>query len=162
MKRYILTFSIVIVIISCQESASYEPTTATNTNAEGETETSNKGGSEDSANQTNDKFYEVTAERPAEVCGTEGFRYLAEGYLFKECGTCHFKENQFGVTEFAVRTDFAHSYEVMTTIVNKDLFVEATIVNAFCNDCLLEKDDPLLADLKYFVEHQTDAQCEGT
>ena len=41
--------------------------------------------------------YTMTGERPAEVCGKAGFTYLSRGYLFKECGTCHFNDNQFGV-----------------------------------------------------------------
>lgn len=105
-------------------------------------------------------FYEVTAQRPDEICGKKGFTYLAEGYLFKECGACHYSGNQFRVTDFAVKGDVDHSYTVMATIVDKVIFVEATIKNRFCSECLLKQKAPLLADLLYFADHVSDEQCK--
>ncbi len=98
-------------------------------------------------------FYQIKDARPAQVCGAEGFAYLWQGYLVPECGGCHYAGNKFNVSAFANAPSLDTSYSVMSSIVNRQTFVEATKVNPFCIKCILKPEDPLAADLAYFAQN---------
>ncbi len=146
---------------ACQESETIGSSSAQQADAAKGSEASQepKPKQTDGSQEEKSDFYDIAGTKPDEICGMKGFTYLFEGYILNECGTCHFRDNQFSVSEFAVKNDIAYSYEVMTTLVNKSVFIKATVENPFCNTCLLKQEDPLFKDLKYYIEHSTDVQC---
>ncbi|HYX36370.1 MAG TPA: hypothetical protein VE954_24965 [Oligoflexus sp.] len=111
-----------------------------------------------SQNQQASKGYAVPGVRPNEICMEKGFTYLYQGYLRPECGTCHNKANRYSVTEFAQGADEAASFAVLKTVTDSKKLLEAVLGNVFCKGCVITKDDPLYADLEYFVQHMD--RCE--
>lgn len=103
------------------------------------------------------KGFKMPANRPAEVCMEKGFTWLYQGYLKPECGTCHFKDNQYAVTQFA-QADIAASFTVVKTQTNSAKLLSAVLGNVFCKSCVIARDDPLYADLEYFTTHMD--SCE--
>lgn len=100
-------------------------------------------------------FYPIKGARPAAVCGVDGFAYLWKGYLVPECGGCHYAGNTFKVDPFADGRSVTSSYEIMSTLVNKQELIAATQANQFCIKCILQGEDPLFADLKFFAANPT-------
>jgi hypothetical protein len=111
-----------------------------------------------SQDQADKKGFVMPGTRPDEVCMEKGFTWLYNGYLRPECGTCHNKDNRYSVTQFAQGDDLVSSFNVLKTVTNSQKLLEAVLGNVFCKSCVITKDDPLYADLQYFVQHMD--RCE--
>jgi hypothetical protein len=148
--------------LACQPAPSN--TERSDTTAQATTETNNQQDTKKpihlpSQNQAPSKAgYAMPEGRPDEVCMEKGFTWLYNGYLKKECGTCHNKDNRYSVTQFAQGDDEVSSFSVLKTVVDTKKLLEATLGNVFCNSCIITKADPLYADLEYFVQHMD--RCE--
>ncbi len=102
--------------------------------------------------------YVMKGVRPNEVCMQKGFAWLFQGYLQPECGTCHYKDNRYGVTPFGQLEDEAASFAVLKTTTDTSKLLQAVLGNVFCKTCVIAKSDPLYVDLEYFVQHMD--RCE--
>ena len=71
------------------------------------------------------KSYPIKGVRPAEVCMAKGFTWLFQGYLQPECGTCHYKDNRYGVTAFGQINEEAASFAVLKTVTDTKKLMQA-------------------------------------
>lgn len=62
------------------------------------------------------------------------------------------------VLPFAQAKDEAASFAVLKTVTNSSKLLQAVLGNVFCKNCVISKEDPLYADLEYFIQHMD--QCE--
>jgi len=161
MLRFVMACALVSSIFACQPAPS--------TSARSETEATATPATSDNAKPAQDSSkpihlpsqnqpasgsgFKMPGVRPSEVCMEKGFTYLYQGYLKPECGTCHNKDNRYGVTQFAQGDDEASSLAVLKTLVDTKKLLEAVLGNVFCKSCVITKADPLYADLEYFVQH---------
>ncbi|MFW7377994.1 MAG: hypothetical protein ACOH5I_04225 [Oligoflexus sp.] len=161
MRIFSLIISLSFFTLGCEESSSnYEPVQESNTASGQQTDDDQQTIERPARERRDPRFYPMTGERPSEVCGEAGFEYIWRGFLLKECGTCHFTSNRFGVTEFAERTNLEGSYQVMASQVDRQEFVHAITENPLCIKCILHEEDPLRADIVYFTEHITSCESE--
>lgn len=95
--------------------------------------------------------------RPAQVCGKEGFRYLRDRYFRFHCAHCHDGSIQFAPEKtflFGV-ADLEYSYQEMLK-VPAAVVIETTTNNSFCGtNCNLKDGNPVFNDLKYWLQHPT-------
>lgn len=165
MLRFVMACTLASSVLACQPTpSSTERTTpeatapATGDNSSNQ-DTTKKPIHLPSQNQAGSgKGYAMPGTRPNEVCMEKGFTWLYNGYLKPECGTCHYKDNRYNVTQFAQGDDEAASFAVLKTVTNSTKLLEAVLGNVFCKGCVITKDDPLYADLQYFVQHMD--RCE--
>jgi hypothetical protein len=151
-----------ILTLSCsakEDEKPYSNAPATKPAEQSPTQTGDKTESDSTAQTGDSKFYKVSIPRPAKMCDQEGYKYLYTAYFVNECGGCHYKDNTYGVTPFAVGNDFALSFTTMTTATDKEIVRGAILGNAFCKLCKLTPDDPLAKDINTWLDHPTD--CTG-
>lgn len=164
MLRLMIACTLVSSVLACQPTPSSTERTQPDTAASA---TDAAAGTQDGAkkpihlpsqNQAQTKGFVMPGTRPNEVCMEKGFTWLYNGYLKPECGTCHNKANRYSVTEFAQGEDEAASFLVLRTVTDSKKLLDAVLGNVFCKSCVITKDDPLYADLQYFVQHMD--RCE--
>ena len=143
-------------LLSCQQDAEEVQVTPKAATTDPK-QTSQESREEKDSEPSND-FYEMTGEKPPQLCGEEGFAYLWEGYLLNECGTCHHADNPYGVTEFAIRGNFDSSFQAMINTVDRQEFLKAVQENPLCMSCNLDQSDPLLSDIKQYVQSPRSCQ----
>ena len=94
------------------------------------------------------KYYPMSGQKPDQVCGEAGFRYLFDGFVVPECGACHHEDNIYDVSAFAQRDDFAASFQVISSgVVDSEAFKKMVRENPLCIECNLIEGDPLLDDI---------------
>lgn len=164
MLRFVMACTLVSSVLACQPTPSSTERTTPEATAPATQETTNTQDTTKkpihlpSQNQANSSGYVMPGTRPNEVCMEKGFTWLYNGYLKPECGTCHNKANRYNVTEFAQGDDEAASFAVLKTVTSSQKLLEAVLGNVFCKGCVITKEDPLYADLQYFVQHMD--RCE--
>jgi hypothetical protein len=165
MLRIVMACTLLSSVLACQPAPSSSERTQTDTAApaSGDTAANTQDGAKKpihlpSQSQNQGTGYVMPGTRPNEVCMEKGFTWLYNGYLKPECGTCHNKDNRYGVTEFAQGTDEVASFTVLRTVTDSKKLVEAVLGNVFCKSCVITKEDPLYADLVYFTQHMD--RCE--
>ncbi len=151
---------ILSLFLGCNKNneATETPTSGTEDPAESQTQQDNRSDADAAAKEDQEEqdgsFYPMTGEKPELLCGRDGFIYLYEGFLLKECGACHHNDNIYGVSVFAERTDVDSSFATIASgLVEKELFLKMVQQNTLCIACNLEADDPLLADIKEYWEN---------
>jgi hypothetical protein len=164
MLRLVMACTLASSVLACQPTPSSERTptqakeSAADATAENTQDATKKPIHLPSQNQAQTKGFQMPGTRPNEVCMEKGFAWLYNGYLRPECGTCHNKDNRYGVSQFAQGDDLVASFTVLKTVTDSKKLLEAVLGNVFCKGCVITKDDPLYADLQYFVEHMD--RCE--
>ncbi len=165
MLRFVMACTLMSNLLACQPTPSSSERTQPETSvpATGDTSTNTQDSAKKpihlpSQSQTDVKGYVMPGTRPNEVCMEKGFTWLYNGYLKPECGTCHNKDNRYGVTQFAQGADEAASFVVLKTVTDSKKLLDAVLGNVFCKGCVITKEDPLYADLQYFVQHMD--RCE--
>ncbi|MCB0413319.1 MAG: hypothetical protein KDD50_03240 [Bdellovibrionales bacterium] len=97
--------------------------------------------------------YTSSLDKPALMCGEEGYNYLLQNYFLPNCSQCHenggFKEPYFADSNLTI------AYSEALTISNSK-FIETSTKNNFClGDCNLHEGEELLADLKTWLVNRT-------
>lgn len=78
-----------------------------------------------------------TETKPASMCGEEGYNFLMDQYLIRNCGACH-EDPPLVEPPFAASQNRAFAY-FASSLVTRENWIETTTNNTFCaGDCNLD------------------------